>query len=973
MLVVTASLVVPQVTQAGIGESIGDLLVNIVSWLLYQIIYVFSQLLLIAISILIKVAGFNEFVDANVVQIGWVIMRDVANLIIVIALLIIAFYTTINKKSYHYQTMLPKLILAAILVNFSKSIAGILIDLSQVLMMYFVHAFESIAAGNITYGFGIEDIIGVSKTLQGVEGAEVNDWTVLGSVALGVILVTFALGVIVSMAIMLLARIVRIWLLIIFSPLAYVSNLIPGGLQGLSSKWWGDFSKQLTFGPTLAFLFWLAMSVLSQITHDNHLVKLELDKATYLQGTTGSAVDYAYFASQISSPQRIFDYMVTAALLIFCMVTAKQAGVAGSQYAGKIHSRIDNAGRWIARRPQVWGQRGLKRAGESYAGQGVRALVQRGRETKLGKVMGLDKEHKESQLAKKRAWAEERIGGQKGAIERNEWTRAMVAMKKADEAGAFKNEKTTQDFAETAIKKGNRDEAIAGLQRLAKDKNLTPEMAKRFQEKFAEGKNKDEQQRFMGYINTAWDTQSNAGDKTVDFNRTVAVDDLGNYVERSDEDNAKAITKAYSGKETRELFDATTIKAISKSDRKNKAVHKLFNIAADRDDHGLINAQNRRDTIELADEILADDNNKAFLDDKTKKDILKTRNILVGIDTGEYKYNTRNGRLVNSKDVEEVDKLVASGGLIVKDKETGKAVKHEKKEDSDNYLAGIYSDLVKDEIKKGKKERFLGTREESKMEKAIKRDVLANLDLEDDLKKIFERRQQIITEQDEDQKKVFINKYKEEVREFTKNLKKQMSNKKVKVVDPTTGKRYDGDALVGEFEKTGIHDNLVQNYTQEDTDALINSMDNLIIDLETSYNWKKMFSKEGHERFAVNRERELMNNPKFKQKMIQKTLVSSKKLNTGLDNLEKPQTESKRLRRWAAKTHLISGESVESRRVKKIIQNLDVESGFNQDPELRGDVDKLYDLYNNYKKTHNIDLIKEMKEIAERISDHYET
>src|SRR3989338_9176085 len=84
-------------TYSGAGDKMGTLLLMLTGWLAEILIYVLGQLLLIAISILIKVASFNDFVNANIVSIGWVIMRDIANLGIVVVMLIMAFGTTLNK------------------------------------------------------------------------------------------------------------------------------------------------------------------------------------------------------------------------------------------------------------------------------------------------------------------------------------------------------------------------------------------------------------------------------------------------------------------------------------------------------------------------------------------------------------------------------------------------------------------------------------------------------------------------------------------------------------------------------------------------------------------------------------------------------------------------------------------------------------------------------------------------------------
>lgn len=534
VLIFTAVLLLPQIVQAGL---INDALINISSWIANQIIYVVGQLLLIAINILIKVASFNDFINANIVNIGWVIIRDLANMAIVIALMIIAFYTVLNKESYEYKKMLPKLILAAILVNFSKLIAGVMIDLGQVVMMTFVHAFEGIAAGNLTYGFGLQDMMSVRNAAEGAGmGAEISDWTVFGALVLGVIMVTVALGVVVTMAVMLLVRVVVLWLLIIFSPIAYVAGLIPGG-QKYTSQWWGSFGKYIIFGPVLAFLFWLSMTVLSQVTTQNRLMSLSLQSQEYLAGGTASSETYAYFASQVSSPQRVFDYMVTVALLIMCMIFAKQAGVIGSQFASNTFNKMQGAGKWIARRPQVLGRKGLERAKTSYAGEGVRALAQRGRTSWAGKKVGLDKKYSEEQAAKRRAIMTEGLGGKRGegAIRSFQHQQAMVKQKEMEEKGLLEGgEDALRKLLHSKISDNKMDEARAVMMKIASDKgaNLRKDDYDKYEK--AQGVTRNSGTRkekdMMMYFEGLSATQKASGDAMAKYKNDVTRDSDGNLV-----------------------------------------------------------------------------------------------------------------------------------------------------------------------------------------------------------------------------------------------------------------------------------------------------------------------------------------------------------------------------------------------------------------------------------------------------------
>ncbi|MFH2104651.1 MAG: hypothetical protein ABII72_00235, partial [Parcubacteria group bacterium] len=80
-----------------------------------------------------------DIINDPVVIAGWGITRDVLNMFFVISLLVIAFATILRIETYQYKALLPKLIYAALLVNFSKTIAGVFIDFSNVLMMTFIN------------------------------------------------------------------------------------------------------------------------------------------------------------------------------------------------------------------------------------------------------------------------------------------------------------------------------------------------------------------------------------------------------------------------------------------------------------------------------------------------------------------------------------------------------------------------------------------------------------------------------------------------------------------------------------------------------------------------------------------------------------------------------------------------------------------------------------------------------------------
>ena len=128
-----AAKVTPGTDTAGGGKSkwIAEILTAIVMLFISGV----GKIVTIFIGILVGVAGFNDFIDSRAVAIGWVVVRDVTNIFFVIIMLIIAFGTLFNIQTYEYKKLLPKLVIAAILVNFSKMIVGVAIDMGQVIML----------------------------------------------------------------------------------------------------------------------------------------------------------------------------------------------------------------------------------------------------------------------------------------------------------------------------------------------------------------------------------------------------------------------------------------------------------------------------------------------------------------------------------------------------------------------------------------------------------------------------------------------------------------------------------------------------------------------------------------------------------------------------------------------------------------------------------------------------------------------
>ncbi len=121
-------------------------------------INLFGYLAGVLINVLIGFAQFNNFVYHPTVTFGWVIVRDVSNMFFIAVLLIIAFGTILRLETYSYKRLLPHLVVFAVLINFSKTISGLLIGLSQVVMLTFVKAFAGAGGASFVVALGLGDL-----------------------------------------------------------------------------------------------------------------------------------------------------------------------------------------------------------------------------------------------------------------------------------------------------------------------------------------------------------------------------------------------------------------------------------------------------------------------------------------------------------------------------------------------------------------------------------------------------------------------------------------------------------------------------------------------------------------------------------------------------------------------------------------------------------------------------------------------
>jgi hypothetical protein len=195
-------------------------------------------------------SGGNEFVFY-----GWSIVRDFVNMFFILILIIIGLSTSLQIETYRWQKTLPRLVVVALLVNFTPVILGVFIDFTNSMMNYFV---ASIAEES----FFIARISRLYETMA--SNLAVAKWTsytgeIITPVAMMVVFTIFNLftGLVYALYGAFFAlRYVAIWLLIIISPFGFFCYILPA-TQPFFKTWLKWFFGWCIIGITNAFFLYL--------------------------------------------------------------------------------------------------------------------------------------------------------------------------------------------------------------------------------------------------------------------------------------------------------------------------------------------------------------------------------------------------------------------------------------------------------------------------------------------------------------------------------------------------------------------------------------------------------------------------------------------------------------------------------------------------------------------------------------------
>lgn len=203
----------------------------------------------------------NPFVD-----VGLSITKGFANMGFILFLVVIALATVLRIEEYKAKKTLTTLIIVALLINFSPVFCGFIIDASNIVMNYFLG--------------GITGLTGFSSFLYNAALSVWNSLITSGfdvwaniaaamQVVISIVFNFFAGFVFILFCALFIMRYIMLWIIVIVSPVAFVSYILPVTKRGQSllswRKWWEQLIAWSIIGIIAGFFLYLGFTMISMI------------------------------------------------------------------------------------------------------------------------------------------------------------------------------------------------------------------------------------------------------------------------------------------------------------------------------------------------------------------------------------------------------------------------------------------------------------------------------------------------------------------------------------------------------------------------------------------------------------------------------------------------------------------------------------------------------------------------------------
>ena len=352
---------------SGIADLASDVFLAPFGWLAILILQIATLLTYLSGTILNFVVQYTvlDFADKikeiSGINIAWRTIRDLANMGFIFILLYAAIKTILGVGG-ETQKLIRNIVIVAVLINFSLFFTKIVIDISNVLAIFFYDAIAPGALQNtVTTGLSGTLMNPLKLTsLWDITDIALKGKTLIIVGIMGTILSLIVAFVFFAISIMFVIRFVILIFTLILSPLAFMGFILPQ-LEKYKNQWWEALSGQAFFAPIYLMLTWVVVQVSSGL-----IVNQSGTLSQVFEGTLGP--NGGVTQPSVGSIGVLVNFIIMIVLIIASLVIAKEwANKAGPMASAATKWAMGAAGGATLGMAGRFGRGTIGRAGQAIA------------------------------------------------------------------------------------------------------------------------------------------------------------------------------------------------------------------------------------------------------------------------------------------------------------------------------------------------------------------------------------------------------------------------------------------------------------------------------------------------------------------------------------------------------------------------------------------------------------------------------
>lgn len=331
----------------------GSSLWNCIEQVLYSVLSIMAWVLGFAVWIFtmvfdMTVLGMSAFINnIEAINVVWKVFRDFSNILFIFILLFLAISTILGLNEHGVKHTLSKLILVAVLINFSMFFAKVVIDSSNILAVSFYKKIQpnsNVAdISNVFDGFSSNtrevDIEALVKR-DGIAGAFMGSFKLqkifndaddnretdatafaarpdAGTVfIMGTITMFIVFCIFLAATIIFIKRLTTLTILVMTSSLAFAATLLHK-TEHYAQEWWQKLLAEAFYAPVFVAVIWMAILVMTDPSFGGDYLKKQSEVGGWFNVST------------------VVNYIIVINFFIMALVAGEKMGASGASGAMK--------------------------------------------------------------------------------------------------------------------------------------------------------------------------------------------------------------------------------------------------------------------------------------------------------------------------------------------------------------------------------------------------------------------------------------------------------------------------------------------------------------------------------------------------------------------------------------------------------------------------------------------------------------